>query len=72
MKQEDAGDKKPAWARATKDEQKKPNYVGSKPYKSKVNMIEDDVFEVGLTQNATHFTKLLLNMADYIQVKDNN
>ena len=38
----------------------------------KVKVIENDAFEVGLTQNAAQFAKTLLNIADYIQIKYNN
>ena len=46
--------------------------MDNKPYKSKVKVIEENVSEVWLTWNATPFTKLLLKIADYIQVKYNN
>ena len=51
---------------------KRQNYLGNKPYKSKVKLIEDDVFEVGSTQNAAQVTKSILSITDYIQVKYNN
>ena len=49
MNEEDTVEKKTARAGITKDEQKRPNYLGNKPNKSKVKVIEDDVFEVGST-----------------------
>ena len=68
MKQEDTVGKKNSTGWNNQGREKRPNYRSNKPYTSKVKVIEDDVFELRLTQNAAQFIKSLLNIANYIQV----
>ena len=42
-------------------------YVTNKPFKSKINAIKGNMFEVGLLKDAAQFTRLLLNTTDEIQ-----
>ena len=72
IKQEDSTEKKTPKPRATRDGHKRKGYMGNKPYKSKIMEIKGDVFKVGSSKNAAQFTKSLLNVADYIQIKYNN
>ena len=46
--------------------------MGNKPYKNKVKEIEENGFEVGSLRNAAKFTRSLLNVSDYIQMKYNS
>ena len=48
------------------------NIPSNKPHKSKISMIQDEVFEIGSVKHAAQFTKSLLNVPDYIQIKNNN
>ena len=44
-------------------------YVGNKPFKSKLKAIKDDVFEMRSVKNAAQFSRSLLSIADYVQLK---
>ena len=59
----------------------KPGYGGNqhwalnpsnKTHKCKISKIEDDIFEIGAVNHASQFSKLLLNVTDYLQIKYND
>ena len=46
--------------------------MSNKPYNIKIKQIKDDIFEVESVKNAAQFTRLLLNVANYVEMKYNN
>ena len=72
MKKEHNTKKKYQKPAATRDGQKRGSYIANKPYKNKIETIEDDVFKIGSVKNVAQFTWSLLNVADYVQMKYND
>ena len=52
--------------------QRQMAYIANTPFKSKVKAIEDDVFNMGSVKNFVQFSRSLLKIADYVQLKFNS
>ena len=48
------------------------NLCRKKAFLSKVEAIKDDVFKMETIKNATQFSRSILNIVDYVQLKYNN
>ena len=70
--EDETGEKKLQWQSNMRDNLRQTSYGGNTPFKSKIKAMENVIFEMGSVKNAAQFSRSLLNIADYVQMKYSN